>query len=297
MATSVAWLLFLYIGAVSSLPGTLSSSVCPLQSDFLVAFLQSQCPLSLSSHALLDVDGNFLDRALTSKQGNGFTSVLFHASWCPFSCKMRPKFEVLSSMFPQIEHLAIKESSASPSMFSRYGIHSLPSILIVNQTSRMRYHGPKDLPSLVKFYRKTTGLEPVQYFAEDQTISFEKSEGQSILQPWNGSYVKEIFTREPYLAFSILFFCLRVVLALFPGLLSQLKAFWVLYVPHLNLEIFGETSQMLGRVLNMIDVQRVWAKLKLCKIRNFREGAKSARVWASSLASVSLGETSSGSSS
>lgn len=117
------------------------------------------------------------------------------------------------------------------------------------------------------------------------------------MQPWNGSYVKEIFTREPYLAFSILFFCLRVVLALFPGLLSQLKAFWVLYVPHLNLEIFGETSQMLGRVLNMIDVQRVWAKLKLCKIRNFREGAKSARVWASSLASVSLGETSSSGSS
>ena len=59
-------------------------------------------------------------------------------------------------MFPQIEHLAIKESSASPSLFSRYGIHNLPSILIVNQTSRMRYHGPKDLPSLIKFYRKTT---------------------------------------------------------------------------------------------------------------------------------------------
>ena len=54
---------------------------------------------------------------------------------------------------------------------------------------------------------------------------------------------------------------------------------------------------MLGRFLYMIDVQRVWAKLKLCKIRNFREGAKSARVWASSLASVSLGETSSSGSS
>ena len=293
----MAWLLLLYISAFSSLPGALSSSVCLTQPDFLVTSLQSQCPLSPSSHALLDVDGNVLDRALTSKQGNGFTSVLFHASWCPFSCKIRPKFEILSSMFPQIEHLAIKESSASPSLFSRYGIHSLPSILIVNLTSRMRYHGPKDLPSLIKFYRKTTGLEPVQYFSEDQTISFERSEGGSILQPWNASSVKEMFTREPYLAFSILFLCIRVFLALFPGLLSQLKAFWVLYVPHLNLEIFGDTSQMLGRFLYMIDVQRVWAKLKLYKIRNFREGAKSARVWVSSLASVSLGETSSSGSS
>lgn len=33
----------------------------------------------------------------------------------------------------------------------------MPSILMVNQTSRVRYYGPKDLPSLIQFYDKTTG--------------------------------------------------------------------------------------------------------------------------------------------
>jgi len=60
------------------------------------------------------VDGDFLDRALASKQRNAYTSVLFYASWCPFSCSMLPKFEILSSMFPQIEHLAVEQSSALP---------------------------------------------------------------------------------------------------------------------------------------------------------------------------------------
>ncbi|MBA0716174.1 hypothetical protein Golax_015027 [Gossypium laxum] len=61
-----------------------------------------------------DVDGNFLDRALSSKQRNGYASVLFYAAWCPFSHSLYPKFDILSSMFPQIEHLAVEESSASP---------------------------------------------------------------------------------------------------------------------------------------------------------------------------------------
>lgn len=43
------------------------------------------------------------------------------------------------------------------SVFSRYGIHSVPSILVVNQTSRVRYYGRKDLASMVEFYKKTTG--------------------------------------------------------------------------------------------------------------------------------------------
>jgi hypothetical protein len=43
------------------------------------------------------------------------------------------------------------------SIFSRYGIHSLPSILMVNGTSRVRYQGPKNLAPLVQFYKKTTG--------------------------------------------------------------------------------------------------------------------------------------------
>ena len=44
------------------------------------------------------------------------------------------------------------------SVFSRYGIHSVPSLLIVNQTTRIRHHGSKDVQSLVSFYKITTGI-------------------------------------------------------------------------------------------------------------------------------------------
>lgn len=43
------------------------------------------------------------------------------------------------------------------SILSRYGIHSVPSLLIVNQTTRIRHRGSEDLQSLVTFYKRTTG--------------------------------------------------------------------------------------------------------------------------------------------
>jgi len=43
------------------------------------------------------------------------------------------------------------------SFFSKYGIHSLPAILLVNQTSRFKYHGPNNLLSLLEFYKRKTG--------------------------------------------------------------------------------------------------------------------------------------------
>ncbi|GLT62899.1 hypothetical protein SLA2020_355010 [Shorea laevis] len=272
-----------------------SSSMCPHESNMFLCNLQNQCSPSIAPYPPLEVDGNFLDRALISKQTKTYISVLFYASWCPFSHGLRPKFDILGSMFPQIEHFAVEQSNALPSIFSRYGIHSLPSIVIINQTSRVRYHGPKDLLSIVQFYQKTTGLEPVQYVAEEEPVRF--GDGYMyVMQSWNGSSVNEIVKREPYLAFAVLFLCLRVLLSIFPKLLSRLKACWLSFVPHLNLEIFGETSQLFGRALHMIDVRRIWTKLRICKTRNFHQRAKNARVWAS-LASVSLGESSSGRSS
>uniref|UniRef100_A0A5B7A5C3 Thioredoxin domain-containing protein n=1 Tax=Davidia involucrata TaxID=16924 RepID=A0A5B7A5C3_DAVIN len=290
MAASTAFVLFLCICAASV--SSSSASMCPLQSNFFINTLLSQCPPAFFPNSPLEVGGDFLDRTLTAKQGSVYTSVLFYASWCPFSHNARLTFEVLSSMFPQIEHLAIEQSSAMPSIFSRYGIHSLPTILMVNQTSRMRFRGSKDLYSLVKFYEKTTGFEPVQHVAVHQIIGLRSNE-KFVMQSWIGSSLDEISTTEPYLIFSILFLCLRVLVFVLPKALSRFKAFWVSYIPHLKLEIFGETSQILGRVLHVIDVKRVCAKLRQCKTRNFHEGARNARVWASSLASVSLGETSS----
>ncbi|XP_022746985.1 5'-adenylylsulfate reductase-like 5 [Durio zibethinus] len=296
MGSSSSLLLFFYIIAIHSIRCVLCSSICSHEADVFFKNLHFQCSPSTSPIPPLKVDGNFLDRALTSKQRIGYTSVLLYASWCPFSLSMSPKFDILSSMFPQLEHLAVEESSASPSIFSRYGIHSLPSILIVNQTSRVRYHGPKDLPSIVQFYQKATGYEPVQYVTENEPV-ISGDHNKYMIQLWNESSSMEIVKREPYLAFAVLFLCLRVLLSIFAELLSCLKAFRVSYAPHLNLAIFGERSQLFGRALHMVDVRRVWTKLRLCKNRNFHQGAKSARVWATSLASVSLGESASGRSS
>uniref|UniRef100_A0A5B6ZGE6 Thioredoxin domain-containing protein n=1 Tax=Davidia involucrata TaxID=16924 RepID=A0A5B6ZGE6_DAVIN len=286
MGASMKYLVLICIfTAASSIRYVSSSSVsiptCHPHSNTFIHDLQLQCPLAIYLSSPVEMDGESLDRALKSSQMNVYTVVLFYASWCPFSRGVQSKFATLSSMFPQIKHLMVEQSSALPSIFSRYGIHSLPSILMVNQTARLRYHGPKDLHSLAHFYKRTTGLDPVVDLTEDQT-SYLKN-GQEV-QPWNGNYsLKEILTREPCLVFSVLFLFLRAFLYFFPEILSQLMALWVTYIPHLNLGIFGESSQLLGRVLHLIDVKRVWSKLKLCKTRNFHRGAKSARVWASSL--------------
>ncbi|KAF5735155.1 5'-adenylylsulfate reductase-like 5 [Tripterygium wilfordii] len=291
------YLIVLWIAALFSFPLASSSpSTCLRESGLFIYDLQSLCPRSISPNPPHEMDGNFLDRTLTSKQRNAYASVLFYASWCPFSRQMRLKFEKLSFMFPQIEHLAVEESSALPSIFSRYGIHSLPAILLVNQTSKIRYHGLKNLPSLVQFYERTTGLKPVQYYTEDEPASFEEDE-QFIMQTWISSSLGDMIKREPYVVLATLFICLRLLLYIFTKVVSHLKAFCISYAPHLNLGIFGETSQLFGRVLDMIDVRRIWTKFGLCKTRNFHQGAKNARVWASSLASVSLGESSSGRSS
>ncbi|KAJ4978242.1 hypothetical protein NE237_009022 [Protea cynaroides] len=291
MAASMVSIIFLCISVISSLRLASSMPVCPPQSHLFLTNLQSQCPTAISPFSYIEVDGESLDKALSSSQKNLVTAVLFYASWCPFSHGVLPTFDALSSMFPQIRHLAVEQSSAMPSVFSRYGIHSLPAILLVNQTARSLYCGPKDLSSLVQFFKRITGIEPVGYFSVDQPSSFGGDE--TLLQLWNASSAKEILRREPYLMLAVLFLCLRAFLYFFQAMLTRLEAFWVSYIPHLNLGIFGETSQLLGRALPMIDVKRVCSKLRLCKTRNFRKGAKNARVWASSLTSVSLGESSS----
>lgn len=126
----------------------------------------------------------------------------------------------------------------------------------------------------------------MEYFAEGKhSIS---GDGDKYERP------VEVFERDPYLSLALLYLCFRVCVVILPKVLSRLRYIWASYVPHLNLEIFGETSQLFGRVLYMIDVRRAWAKLSLCKMRSFQERMRNARVWASQLASVSLGESSSG---
>ncbi|QCD97350.1 hypothetical protein DEO72_LG6g2060 [Vigna unguiculata] len=231
------------------------------------------------------VDGNFIEGVLYTRKRVGYVSVLFYASWCPFSHRILPEFEILSSMFPHVEHVALEQSLALPSLYSKNGIHSLPAILLVNQTSRVRYHGPKNLDSLIEFYSRNTGFEARDKVVVGQLSNLMSDEHSTI----KGFSLGEISRREPYLALSILFLCLRIILSVFPTVMSHLKAFWSSYVNHLS---FQKLGQVMERVLHVMDLKRIWTKLELCKSRSFHERARSARVLASSLTSVSLGDSS-----
>ncbi|KAG7580573.1 Thioredoxin-like superfamily [Arabidopsis suecica] len=268
-------------------------SVCNYEFEVFRFDLEAKCPPSLYPSPPIELDGDSLDRLMDSNHGNAYMSVLFYASWCPFSRAVRPKFDMLSLMFPQIQHLAVEHSQALPSVFSRYGIHSLPSILMVNQTLKARYHGRKDLTSLIEFYEEATGLQPVQYVAEGEPTGLDAGDGNLITWLRNGTSIREIFKQDPFLVLSLLFICLQMAILVFPIAESRMKALWASYVPNLNLERFGEISQLFSRGLHMVDVRRLWLKLRLIKTRNFHERAKNAQAWASSLASVSLGQTSS----
>lgn len=272
--------------------GSLATALTCPRSDVagvVEALRLPQCPLWIERSFPEEVNGDALDKELAHAQDGAYYSVFFYASWCPFSQNFRSTFDTLSSMFPQIRHLAVEQYSAMPSVFSRYGIHSFPTFVLASRTERIRYHGSKDLDSLVHFYRELTGEDPVAYFSMDQA-----KENTGVLQPWRGT-TKEFLKNEPFLAFSLIFVILRAFTYFFPKVISQLKASGALYTRlHVDLGVFSGLNQLLGRVLHVFDVKRIWRKLGLStKMGNFQKGAKSARVWASSLTSVSLGESSS----
>lgn len=266
-----------------------SSLTCPSGIKPFLHDLQLQCPTTIMYSWPIEMNEESLDKVLSASQMNGYVAILFYASWCPFSRNFQPKFAALSSMYPQIKHVMIEQSSVPPIVFSRHGVHGVPSILIVNRTSRVQQNGPKDLHSLVHFYRKATGLEPVMDLTEDQIDSSENK--SRVVESSTKTQVKNIIRREPNLIFSLLFLFSKALVYLYPNMVSNLIALWLAYIPHLNLAIFGESRQLLGRALHLVDIKRAFSKLKLSKSRNFQNGARSARAWASSLASFSLGKT------
>ncbi|XP_020579038.1 5'-adenylylsulfate reductase-like 5 isoform X2 [Phalaenopsis equestris] len=293
MSVSRLFVSFILLACLYLLPSYGSFAAPPLcsRSDLagVADELRSQCPLWIERFVPEEVQGDTLDKKLAHVEDGAYFSVLFYASWCPFSQNIKPSFDALSSMFPQIWHLKVEESSAMPSVFSRYGIHSFPSILLANRTSRIRYHGSKDLNSLAHFYRQTTGQDPVAYFSVDQP-----KENINVVQPSHRP-AGELLKNEPYLAFSLLFILLRAFTYFFPKFISKIKSFRILHTfRHANLRALSELTQPLVRFLHVIDMKRAWNKLHLSNTtRNLHKGAKNARVWASSLASMSLGESSS----
>ena len=137
------------------------------------------------------------------------------------------------------------------------------------------------------------GLQPVQYVAEGEPTGLNAGDGNLITWLRTGTSISEIFKQDPFLVLSLLFICLQMAILVFPIAESRMRALWASYVANLNLGRFGEISQLFNRGIHMVDVRRLWLKLSLVKTRNFHERAKNAQAWASSLASVSLGQTSS----
>lgn len=60
------------------------------------------------------MDGESFEKVLRNTQKDVFTAVLFYDSESPFSSSMRSKFDILSSMFPQVVHIAVEHSMVMP---------------------------------------------------------------------------------------------------------------------------------------------------------------------------------------
>lgn len=133
------------------------------------------------------------------------------------------------------------------------------------------------------------GLECAVNSTEEDKLLLPLKNNPRPLHSWNLTTLKD----EPCLAFSLLFVLLKAFLFVCPNFVSNVITLWVTYIPRLNLAIFGESKQLLTHALHLFNVKSLYSKLKLSKSRNFHHGARSARVLASSFASVSLGETSS----
>ncbi|KAG8098677.1 hypothetical protein GUJ93_ZPchr0013g36056 [Zizania palustris] len=185
-------------------------------------------------------------------------------------------------------------SGSSPphlsSLFSRYGVRGFPAILLVNETTMVRYRGPKDLSSLVDFYKEITGFDPVAYFDVDQ-----QGNSGSLRPVMPGDWsLRKIVKEEPFVLLAVLFVILKIAAQFVPIIISHLRTFLVVRVRNLNLGICRGSSQLLERASHVLDVKRLCSKLRLNnKTRDLRKGASNARAWASSFTSVSLGDPSS----
>eukprot|EP00252_Welwitschia_mirabilis_P018415 TRINITY_DN4093_c0_g2_i1.p1 TRINITY_DN4093_c0_g2~~TRINITY_DN4093_c0_g2_i1.p1 ORF type:complete len:325 (+),score=38.88 TRINITY_DN4093_c0_g2_i1:386-1360(+) len=247
-----------------------------------------------------ELDEAGLDRALDRiEHSNSYMAVLFYASWCPFSKSFRSLYDHLSALYPNIHHVAVEEAGIMPSVLSRFGVHSFPSLFLLNQTTRIQYHRRKDsLPLLLDFYSETTGnsLPDILFMDTDartylDSLSpmFANHNGLEVFRYSFEMTLKQALYEEPYLVAAVLFLILRVLIYLYPKVRMLVRHSWLSGIWHWNMALLRElTLPLLKRTLNIFNLKRVWSRFKFSKRRNFQEGAKNARVWAS-LASVSLG--------
>ncbi|KAJ8555572.1 hypothetical protein K7X08_013068 [Anisodus acutangulus] len=280
-------------------------SVCPLKSakdSFLLGFQDLTCSLDgiQSSYVGGVIQGNelSLQRALNMIHRNthDYVALLFYASWCPFSRSFKPKFSIMSSLFPSIPHFAIEESAVKPSTLSKYGVHGFPTLFLLNSTMRMRYHGSRSLDSVIEFYGVSTGFQSVSVDTtslgktgcSSNHLKLHGSEQENCPFSWARS-PENLLQQETYLAFATLFVLMKVLYKIFPALRKIAQIGWEGCVLHIRIRSLWELPLLyLNRAVQLCNSLK-----EPCKRSNLQEGAMNAKAWASkSLASVSFGESS-----
>lgn len=251
--------------------------------------------------SVVEGDDASLQRALSlaHKNSNEYVSVLFYASWCPFSRLCRPTFAMLSSLYPSIRHFAVEESVVKPSILSRYGVHGFPTLFLLNSnsTTRVRYHGSRNLSSLVSFYIDVTGLKPLsldQSSLENmgnplRLATLGDTEQENCPFSWAKSPEK-MLQQETYLALATAFVLLRSIYFLLPMLLVSAHSVWSRHILNPGLmRLWEHPLAHLHRAMQVFNALK-----ERCKRSNLQEGALNARAWASkSLVSVSISDASS----
>ncbi|CAI0447833.1 unnamed protein product [Linum tenue] len=254
---------------------------------------------SMPSACVNEGDEVSLQKALDLiyKGGLDYVAVLFYAAWCPFSKAFKPRLPVLASLYPSIPHIVVEESAIRPSMLSKYGVHGFPTLVLLNSTMRVRYHGSRTLGSLVNFYSDVTGITITLPDKASLTNNWHPSkrgkhdnnDHESCPFSWARSPEK-LFRQETYLALASAFVLLRLLYLILPGLLSFSQLVWR---RHLHYPRIGSILDHPRAFLDDV-VQAFKCLVGPCSRKtNLQEGAMNARAWASkSLATVSIGEAS-----
>ncbi|MCO5576264.1 hypothetical protein L7F22_030073 [Adiantum nelumboides] len=232
--------------------------------------------------------------SLYSKGNYEYTALLFYAEWCPFSRSMRQMFDLLSTLFPAIHHIAVESSGLWPSELSGHGVRSLPALFLHNKTLRFQYHGPRCLQSVGQFYEEKTGLMhiPLRYSLE-QVNTFPRKQ-LSRERSW-GNWFAMLIWDDFYLAFAVFFVMWRSFLYVQPKVAACLRQYWNLQgisskaytgIPN---QVFAEHMKKVARITG-----RSKGKFLRKEDKENGKGVLSVHSWpSSSLAAVALAECSS----
>ncbi|KAH7387125.1 hypothetical protein KP509_16G006600 [Ceratopteris richardii] len=300
--------IFIVLSAISdnSYASSFSSNTCQIL-DFEELFLlpDRECIFDADGGPLFtdvlprvaEVNGTILESILNILQSrrNVHVAILFYASWCPFSAKLRPLFDTLAAEYPAIHHLAVEDSAIQPSALSQHGVHSFPVLFLYSKTVKMRYHGPRTFEAISEFYKDVTGLK-------HSGLGKRGSEGMAFLKkisklvtvrdrancpyPWVKSPEKWLH-EDMYLLLSSMFVLLRVIICFIPRLFSSLKNYWLEKEnPHRIL-----LRRVLGRAPSSIIRSPIRSSFESDKLRKGK-AVLSVSGWPSThLAAVTLKET------